>query len=384
VPYDTKRQLRPETNAEAVRVGEELRDARLALGVSLEEMAEQLRINRRYLAALEEGRVRDLPGVAYATGFVRSYAQMLGLDAPEMVRRFREGAGVATVPKDLVFPEPVPDRGVPAGAIVMVGAVLAVAGYAGWYYWTGSSTRTVEEVPALPPRLEQSAREAGLPPLPGMNPPDSAGQSLPPGTPPANTAAPRTTPSAPASGAAPSAPNAPGAATAPGAALPRPGGAVPPVATAPSATPAPSGPAVPPLPAQGRPGPVATPAGTAAAPQQPAPAAPEPPPVAAAQPAETTAPPNRILLRATQESWVQILDPRTGRTVLSRIMQPNDTYEVPGTAGLVLKTGKVEGLSIEVGGVASQAVKGQVGVRGNILLDAARLRDAAPGQLPTR
>jgi cytoskeleton protein RodZ len=178
VPYDSKRQLRPETSAEAVRVGEELRDARLALGVSLEEMAERLRINRRYLAALEEGRVRDLPGVAYATGFVRSYAQMLGLNAPTMVRRFREGAGVATVPKDLVFPEPVPDRGVPAGAIVMVGAVLAVAGYAGWYYWTGSSTRTVDEVPALPPRLEQSAREAGLPPLPGVNAPDSAGRLL--------------------------------------------------------------------------------------------------------------------------------------------------------------------------------------------------------------
>jgi cytoskeleton protein RodZ len=106
--------------------------------------------------------------------------------------------------------------------------------------------------------------------------------------------------------------------------------------------------------------------------------------VAAAQPAETTAPPNRILLRATQESWVQIQDPRTGRTVLSRIMQPNDTYEVPDTPGLVLKTGKVEGLAIEVGGVASQAVRGLVGVRANILLDPARLRDAAPGQLPAR
>ncbi|MFC7551672.1 helix-turn-helix domain-containing protein [Pseudoroseomonas wenyumeiae] len=185
-----------------------MRDARLSLGVSLEEMAEQLRINRRYLSALEEGRVRDLPGVAYATGFVRSYATMLGLDAPDMVRRFREGAGMATVPKDLVFPEPVPDRGVPAGAIIMVGAVLAIAGYAGWYYWSGSSTRVVDDVPALPPRLEQSARDAGAPPLPGLNLPDSAGQSQPAGTPPANTATPRTNPPAslPAGGPAPVAP----------------------------------------------------------------------------------------------------------------------------------------------------------------------------------
>ena len=351
-----KRQPRPETSAEAVRVGEELRDARLSLGVSLEEMADQLRINRRYLAALEEGRVRDLPGVAYATGFVRSYATMLGLDAPDMVRRFREGAGMATVPKDLVFPEPVPNRGVPAGAIIMVGAVLAIAGYAGWYYWSGSSIRTVDEVPALPPRLEQSARNAGAPPLPGVNTPDSAGQSQPPGTPPANTATPHNSPpvAPPVAGPAPAVP--PPTASAPAApGAPRPG--QPPATTA------------------------APPAATSA--QQPAPAAPTPPPVAAV-PAEPPAPANRIMLRATQEAWVQIRDTRSGTVVLSRILQPRETYEVPEGAGLLLTTGRAEGLTIEVDGRASQALTGLVGVRRDILLDSARLRDAAPGQPPAR
>jgi cytoskeleton protein RodZ len=206
VAYDMKRQPRPETSAEAVRVGEELRNARFALGASLDDMAERLRINRRYLAALEEGRVRDLPGVAYATGFVRSYAQVLGLNAPALVRRFREGAGVATAPKDLVFPEPVPERGVPAGAIVMVGAVLAVAGYAAWYHWSGSSSRTVDNVPELPPRLEQAARDAGLPPLPGVNPPANTAtpRNAPPAAMPALPAPPAGAPasSAPSAGAA--------------------------------------------------------------------------------------------------------------------------------------------------------------------------------------
>lgn len=372
-----KRQPRPETSAEAVRVGEELRDARLSLGVSLEEMGEQLRINRRYLAALEEGRVRDLPGVAYATGFVRSYATMLGLDAPSMVRRFREGAGIASVPKDLVFPEPVPDRGVPAGAIIMVGAVLAVAGYAGWYYWSGSSTRTVDDVPALPPRLEQSAREAGQPPLPGLTQPDSGGQSQPPGTPPANAATPRNappvtplvagptpvvpgTPAAPRPAPAPAAPAAPqaGGPVVSGVAPASPGAATPgqpPAAVAPPATSAP----------------------------QPAPVAPAPPPVAA-QPAEPAASANRIVLRATQETWVQIRDTRNGSVVFSRILQPRETYEVPEGSALVLTTGRVEGLAVEVGGTASPALSGLVGVKRDILLDPARLRDAAAGQPPTR
>ncbi|MBO1076753.1 helix-turn-helix domain-containing protein [Roseomonas marmotae] len=365
-----KRHPRPETSAEAVRVGEELRDARLASGLSLEEAEDRLRINRRYLAALEEGRVRDLPGVTYATGFIRSYAQMLGLDASEMVRRFREGAGVAAASKDLVFPEPVPERGIPAGAIMMVGAVLAVAGYAGWYYWSGSSQRTVDVVPALPPRLEQSAREAGAPPLPGAAMPGSAGQALPPGTSAVTGATPRINP--------------PPATALPPAALPPGTPPAGPVAGFPATVPAPA-PVTAPAPAAGQPRPEqpAPPAGSAVlTPEQPAPAAPEPPPLTAAEPATPAA--SGIVLRATEDAWVQIRDTRTGRTVLSRILRPKETYEVPEGGNLILTTGRIEGLAIEVDGKPSAASQGLVGVRRDILLDPARLRDAEPGQLPTR
>lgn len=157
-----KRTPRPDlTSAEAARVGEELREARLTLGASVEDMADRLRINRRYIHALEEGRVRDLPGPAYAVGFVRSYAGALGLDADEAVRRFRDVTGGAAVKSgDLVFPEPVPSRGVPAGALVAVGAVLAVGAYVAWYNWSGSGNRVVDAVPPLPPRLEESLPEA--------------------------------------------------------------------------------------------------------------------------------------------------------------------------------------------------------------------------------
>ena len=119
-----KRSARAEnTVQEAARVGEELREARLALGVSVEDAATQLRINKRYLQALEEGRVKDLPGAAYAVGFVRSYATALGLDADDAVRRFRDMSGTAVTKSDeLVFPEPVPRRGLPTGVLAALGA----------------------------------------------------------------------------------------------------------------------------------------------------------------------------------------------------------------------------------------------------------------------
>ncbi|PHK93090.1 hypothetical protein CR162_20410 [Pseudoroseomonas rhizosphaerae] len=334
MPYEPKRPNRSEEKpAEALRVGEELREARLSLGISLEEMAERLRINRRYIAALEDGRIADLPGAAYAIGFVRSYAQAMGLDAPDLVRRFREAAGKGPRGRDLVFPEPVPERGVPTGAVILVGALLAIGAYAGWYRWSGSGERVVDAVPDLPPRLDQAAREAGSPPLPGLPP-----------------------------GGAPAAPATPGP---PGPPATTPPVAVPPLAAplAPMAQP----PAMPPAaPSAGGDG-----AGSATA--------------SASPPAAEAAPlAGRIVLRATQESWVRVSEARGNRVVFERVLQPGETYEVPQTPGLLLNTGRIEGLVAEVDGVPSPAFTDNTGVRRDILLDPARLREAPPGQLPTR
>jgi cytoskeleton protein RodZ len=174
-----KRSARTENSPqEAARVGEELREARLALGVSVEDAATQLRINKRYLQALEEGRVKDLPGAAYAVGFVRSYATALGLDADDAVRRFRDMSGTAvTKSGELVFPEPVPRRGIPTGILAAIGVAVALGGYIAWYQWSGRGERVVDSVPPLPPRLERAAeapagREA--PAAPVLEPPAPA------------------------------------------------------------------------------------------------------------------------------------------------------------------------------------------------------------------
>ncbi|MBR0657491.1 helix-turn-helix domain-containing protein, partial [Plastoroseomonas arctica] len=196
-----KRIARPDlTAAEATRLGEELREARMAMGVSVADMAERIRIRRVYLLALEEGRLKELPGQAYVVGFLRNYANALGLNTDEVLRRFRE-VSVPTTKADLVFPEPVPSRGVPAGAVMLAGAVLAVAAYVGWYNFSGGAARVVDAVPPLPPRLEQMAPEppprvpdsqvpAVTPPASAPAPTRSATLAPLPGTPPVTGAAP--------------------------------------------------------------------------------------------------------------------------------------------------------------------------------------------------
>ncbi|WP_406678481.1 helix-turn-helix domain-containing protein [Moorella sp. ACPs] len=72
------------------KVGEVLRSARQAKGLSLREVEEATKIRLRYLEALENGEYNQLPGRVYALGFVRSYARYLGLDVQAVVQQFKQ------------------------------------------------------------------------------------------------------------------------------------------------------------------------------------------------------------------------------------------------------------------------------------------------------
>lgn len=70
-------------------VGERLRAAREARGLSLTELAERTKVRRAYLQAIEESRIEALPSRPFAIGYVRAYAEALGLDPDALVVRFR-------------------------------------------------------------------------------------------------------------------------------------------------------------------------------------------------------------------------------------------------------------------------------------------------------
>ena len=156
---------------EAGRVGADLRAARMRLGLAVPDVAARLRIRQSFLEAVEDGRLEDLPGPVYAVGFARAYAVMLGLDAAGVVRRFRPEPDQAVQKAELDFPAPVPERGVPAGAAVLLGALLAVAAYAGWYRFSDDPPPP-PAVQALPGRLAplagRAAPAADLPPPPAV------------------------------------------------------------------------------------------------------------------------------------------------------------------------------------------------------------------------
>lgn len=73
--------------------GETLRRERELRQISLREIAEATKINLRYLDALERDDFRHLPGGVFNKGFVRAYAQFIGIDPEAMVTAYLEEDG---------------------------------------------------------------------------------------------------------------------------------------------------------------------------------------------------------------------------------------------------------------------------------------------------
>jgi cytoskeleton protein RodZ len=75
------------------KLGEILLMARQSRGIELERAARDTKIRARYLSALESGEFRELPGAVYTKGFLRNYAQYLGLDPDVIVAHYRRELG---------------------------------------------------------------------------------------------------------------------------------------------------------------------------------------------------------------------------------------------------------------------------------------------------
>lgn len=70
-------------------IGRRLRAARVAKGITLEEVEEETRIRKKYIDALETGRTVLIPGEVYVKGFLRTYGNFLGLDGEALVEEYK-------------------------------------------------------------------------------------------------------------------------------------------------------------------------------------------------------------------------------------------------------------------------------------------------------
>jgi cytoskeleton protein RodZ len=133
-------------------VGQDLRAARLRRGDDLATVSGVLKIRKDHLEALEEERLDALPGRTYAVGFVRSYADYLGLDVVQCVERFKaEIAGRSDsdhIPQVSVIDED-ENRRLPQGWKIVAAVVVVLMIYGAYYVI--ASTSSMLSQPATPP-----------------------------------------------------------------------------------------------------------------------------------------------------------------------------------------------------------------------------------------
>lgn len=143
-------------------VGDILRKARSEKKLDIRDVAADLCIRPRFLEDLENGNTKELPGDAYAQGFVRSYASYLGLDAVGLAARYKLETSDnlnETLKVVSVDPEEA-EKSAPAPKFVFISLGVLLIGY---ILWMGSRSGTGDEVSVVVDPITVSEESYPLP-----------------------------------------------------------------------------------------------------------------------------------------------------------------------------------------------------------------------------
>jgi transcriptional regulator with XRE-family HTH domain len=146
-----------------------LKEAREARGLSLDEVATKTRVPIRHLHHIDNGDWDSLPAITYSVGFVRSYANAVGLNGMQLGQETRELLGGAQTHSASTPYEPADPSRVPPRSLALVAGLLALLLAAGYFIWR---TSAVDE----PDMLEQATAEQPVAPAPLTPAPAPAAQ----------------------------------------------------------------------------------------------------------------------------------------------------------------------------------------------------------------
>ncbi|MDF2702792.1 MAG: hypothetical protein K0S10_1738, partial [Rubrobacteraceae bacterium] len=171
-------------NGEA-KIGAVLEKARKQRGLTLDEAEYATKIRKRYLDGLEREDFGVLPDAVYARGFLKTYANYLGLDGEDLARQLRdrrrsrrERTFAYGAPKTSEFDKPLINpgelngeerRGISWPTILnLLVALLLVAAVVGSLYYVGLGAQRLEESPDARPQAREDVadnpqRPAGAP-----------------------------------------------------------------------------------------------------------------------------------------------------------------------------------------------------------------------------
>ena len=132
------REPRPETPVESL--GSILTTARKRHGLTIEQVAAELRVESRYLEALEDNRLEIFAAPVFVKGYLRHLANRFGLEYDALLRRYTEQTDASDAP--VSYNEPIQETNtllVP----LLIGALILVLGIpAFWFTWVSRDSRS--------------------------------------------------------------------------------------------------------------------------------------------------------------------------------------------------------------------------------------------------
>ncbi len=137
-------------------VGQILQRTREHYGQTIPQVEVNLRIRGDHIYAIEQGDVANLPGRVYAIGFVRAYAEYLGLDGDKIVHLFKSQTIGKENKTNLQFPVTYQDTKTPSAYIIfgcLAGLVLLIA----YISMTYKPPNHIEIIPPVPEELKQGS-----------------------------------------------------------------------------------------------------------------------------------------------------------------------------------------------------------------------------------
>ena len=129
-PKKSKTAIAPENGSD---IGTQLKAHREKRKLSVEQVASRLKIRGHYIRALEEGSFSNIPGRIYVDGYLRSYADYLGLDTGLMMANYRGSGGRSSNDDNYMLPEVSHNEMKPGRRILWLALILLLLIYSLWF-----------------------------------------------------------------------------------------------------------------------------------------------------------------------------------------------------------------------------------------------------------
>ncbi|WP_263078841.1 DUF4115 domain-containing protein [Endozoicomonas sp. Mp262] len=109
-------------------------------GLSIEDVARKLKITESYVAALEKGDFKQFPAIAFARGYIKNYARLLGLDAEVLAASVVDSAPAVSRDR-LGFGQKLERSTVRSSSLLRYAATIVsvlLISFLSYYWWNGS------------------------------------------------------------------------------------------------------------------------------------------------------------------------------------------------------------------------------------------------------